>query len=103
MNALVCAVLPELLALADLPGWARSVAALRSDLVEVLGSAGLTAQPSDANYVLVPEAPGVRDHLARKGVLVRDTHSFGWPTGVRIAVPAPTGLERLDAALEGWQ
>jgi histidinol-phosphate/aromatic aminotransferase/cobyric acid decarboxylase-like protein len=102
VNALVCAVLPEMLASADLPGWARAVATLRGELLEVLRSAGLTAQQSDANYVLVPEASGVRDHLARKGVLVRDTRSFGWPTGVRIAVPPPTGLTRLTAALEEW-
>lgn len=103
VNALVCAVLPELLATADLPGWALTIARLRGELVEVLRSEGLTAQPSDANYVLVPEAPGVRDHLARKGVLVRDTQSFGWPSGVRIAVPPPTGVERLVAALAGRQ
>jgi histidinol-phosphate/aromatic aminotransferase/cobyric acid decarboxylase-like protein len=103
VNALVCEVLPELLAVADLPGWATAVARLRSELVDVLLAAGLTPQPSDANYVLVPEAPGVRDHLAGEGLLVRDTESFGLPTGVRIAVPPSHGLERLAEALAGRQ
>jgi histidinol-phosphate/aromatic aminotransferase/cobyric acid decarboxylase-like protein len=103
VNGLACAVLPELLETADLGRWAAAVAALRLDLVERLRTAGLDAEPSDAAYVLVPRAPGLRSHLARRGVLVRDTASFGVPGGVRIAVPDPLGLERLDRALEGWQ
>jgi hypothetical protein len=35
-------------------------------------------------------------------VLVRDTTSFGWPGGERIAVPDDAGLEKLAAAFEGW-
>ena len=103
VNGLACAALPELLAAADLGGWAAGVAALRCELVRRLRTAGLDPDPSDAAYVLVRHAPGLRSHLARRGVLVRDTTSFGVPGGVRIAVPDSGGLERLDRALEGWQ
>jgi histidinol-phosphate/aromatic aminotransferase/cobyric acid decarboxylase-like protein len=51
----------------------------------------------------VRDAPGVRDHLARRAVLVRDTASFGWPGGVRVAVPDDAGLTTLARALEGWE
>jgi histidinol-phosphate/aromatic aminotransferase/cobyric acid decarboxylase-like protein len=102
VNALAAAVLPDLLTLADLPRWARHVAALRDDLVSVLTAAGLVPDPSDANYVLVRDAPGLREHLAHRRVLVRDTTTFGLPGGVRIAVPDPTGLDELRRALERW-
>jgi histidinol-phosphate/aromatic aminotransferase/cobyric acid decarboxylase-like protein len=101
VNALACAVLPELVAAADLPRWAASVAQLRRALESVLRGHGLEPEPSDANFVLVRRAPGVRDLLAASGVLVRDTASFGIPDGVRIAVPGPDGLDRLDRAFEG--
>jgi histidinol-phosphate/aromatic aminotransferase/cobyric acid decarboxylase-like protein len=101
LNALACALVPELLALADLGGWAQSVATLRAELIDLLAAHGLRADPSDANFVLVREAPGVRDWLAPRGVLVRDTTSFGLPDGARIAVPDPHGLEKLANALGG--
>jgi histidinol-phosphate/aromatic aminotransferase/cobyric acid decarboxylase-like protein len=41
------------------------------------------------------EAPGLRDHLAPKGVAVRDCTSFGLPAHVRIAVPDDLGRHRL--------
>jgi histidinol-phosphate/aromatic aminotransferase/cobyric acid decarboxylase-like protein len=100
VNAVACAVLPELLERARLREWAAAVATLRTDLVGVLRDAGLAPQPSDANYVLVPDAPGVRDHLARRAVLVRDAASFGWPDGVRVAVPSEPELERVAVALK---
>jgi histidinol-phosphate aminotransferase/threonine-phosphate decarboxylase len=94
---------PELLERADLATWAASIAKLREALVRVLASAGLEPDPSDAPYVLVRDARGVRDHLAPHGVLVRDTESFGISDGVRIAVPDDAGLDRLAASLEGWR
>lgn len=100
VNGLACAVLPELLASADLPNWAAAIARLRTELEARLRAAGLEVEPSHANYVLVRDAPGVRDGLAARGVLVRDTASFGIPAGVRIAVPGPAGLDRLTAALQ---
>ncbi|HEV3452613.1 MAG TPA: aminotransferase class I/II-fold pyridoxal phosphate-dependent enzyme [Acidimicrobiia bacterium] len=102
VNGLACAVLPTLLARADLAGWASAVTRLRRELGARLRTAGLEPEPSDAGFVLVRRAPGLRDHLARRGVLVRDTASFGLEGGVRIAVPDRSGLTRLEGALRGW-
>jgi threonine-phosphate decarboxylase len=102
VNALACAALPDLLDAADLDHWAEEIARLRSDLVRVLAGAGVETDLSDANFVLARTAPRLRTHLARRGVLVRDTASFGIPGGVRIAVPDDVGLDRLAAALEGY-
>jgi histidinol-phosphate/aromatic aminotransferase/cobyric acid decarboxylase-like protein len=102
VNALACAILPELLAAADPPAWAHGVAALRHELDSLLARHGIAADPSDANYLLVRAAPGLRDHLARRGILVRDTASFGLPTGARVAVPDRLGLDRVRDALDGW-
>lgn len=93
------AALPELLARADLPSWAVSTAEARRALVDLLGSFGLVARPSQANFVLVDGAPGLRDRLAPHGVVVRDAASFGLPGSVRIAVPDDDGLRRLAGAL----
>jgi histidinol-phosphate/aromatic aminotransferase/cobyric acid decarboxylase-like protein len=103
VNALACAVLPTLLAEADLEKWSRSIADRRGELVGVLSDGGLVAEPSDAPYVLVPHAPGAREHLARSGILVRDTASFGITDGIRIAVPDEYGLQRLADALSAWR
>lgn len=99
VNGLVCAALEELIGAVDLAGTARRVAELRSDLVAVLRRHGLEPSPSDANFVLVEQARGMRDRLARCGVAVRDCTSFGMPDAVRIAVPGGDGLERLEEAL----
>jgi histidinol-phosphate/aromatic aminotransferase/cobyric acid decarboxylase-like protein len=98
VNGLACAALPELLAAIDLAAWSAQVHELRGRLVDVLGGVGLTAEPSDACWVLV-EAPGLRDRLAPRGVAVRDCSSFGLPDHVRIAVPDDAGLIRLQEAL----
>ena len=99
VNGLALGALPELLALADLPGWQRAVAARRSELVAVLAGHGLAASAADAPWVLV-EAPGLRDRLAPCGVVVRDCASFGLPGHVRIGLPDDDGLLRLDDALQ---
>lgn len=98
VNGLACAALPDLLAPVDLPSWRDEVAGLRSALVDILAAAGFRAEASDACWVLV-EAPGLRERLAPRGVAVRDCSSFGLPHHVRIAVPDPAGLSRLQEAL----
>jgi histidinol-phosphate/aromatic aminotransferase/cobyric acid decarboxylase-like protein len=103
LNALACALIPDVLAQADLPGWSASVARARGDLVRTLHNHDLTPEPSDANFVLVREAPHLRAHLAHRAVLVRDTANFGLPGGVRIAVPDADSLDRLDDALDGYR
>ena len=102
VNSIACALLPELLAATDLRGWARSIAMQRALMANVLRDHRLEPDPSDANYMLVRRAPGLRTHVARHGIVVRDTGSFGITDGVRIAVPDDAGLERLDLALQGW-
>jgi histidinol-phosphate/aromatic aminotransferase/cobyric acid decarboxylase-like protein len=99
LNALAAALIPELLARADLPTWRRATAQRRAALS---GSIPGVA-PSDANYVLVEVAdgaPSARARLARQRVLVRDCTSFGLPGHIRVAVPDEAGLRRLVAAWE---
>lgn len=97
LNGLAADALGDLLATADLPGWAAAIGQLRSRLMALL--APFDPQPSDANYVLCRNAAGLRDRLARHGVLVRDSGSFGLPGAVRVAVPDERGLARLEEAL----
>ncbi|HWW44987.1 MAG TPA: hypothetical protein VN180_07930, partial [Acidimicrobiia bacterium] len=92
------AALPELLAAVDLPGWRDGIVSLRHRLGGVLAAHGLSARRSDANWVLV-DAPGLRDALALRGVVVRDCASFGLAGVARIAVPDEEGIVRLDRAL----
>ncbi|MGH9136004.1 MAG: aminotransferase class I/II-fold pyridoxal phosphate-dependent enzyme [Acidimicrobiales bacterium] len=99
LNGLAAALVPELVAGADLAGWAAAIEALRAGLVGVLRTAGFEVQAADAPWVLVPAAGDLRDRLARRAILVRDCASFGLAGTARIAVPAESGLERLAAAL----
>lgn len=98
VSTLALAVLPDLLEVADLPGWAAAVAHLRADLAGLLRGHGLAVEAADAPWVLVHE-PGLRERLAPHGVLVRDCASFEMPGVARVAVPGPDGLQRLAAAL----
>jgi len=100
VNGLASAALPHFLASADLPGWRRGIAELRGQLQDLLVHHGLVPEEGSANYLWVPHAPGLRDRLASRGVLVRSGASFGHPDAVRIAVPNPDGLARLEKALE---
>jgi histidinol-phosphate/aromatic aminotransferase/cobyric acid decarboxylase-like protein len=100
VGGIACAALPELLALADPIRWRDGIEALRDDLVTLLDQHGLHPAPSDAPYVWVPEAGGLRDALLPHGVLVRDGASFGHPGAARIAVPGADGLARLAGALD---
>ncbi|GAC1587427.1 MAG: threonine-phosphate decarboxylase CobD [Acidimicrobiales bacterium] len=100
VNGLACAAAPELLACADLPGWAAQIVRLRRDLVTLLRECGLKlATSSAANYVLLADAHGLRERLAIHGVVVRDCASFGLEGSVRIAVPDDAGRARLSHAL----
>ena len=98
VNGLAAAALPDLLDTVDLAAWCQEVVRLRGQLVAVLQAHSLYPEPSDANWVLV-KAPGLRDRLAPRAILVRDCTSFGWPDVVRIAVPDEAALDRLDRAL----
>ena len=98
VNGLAAEALPDLLERVDLPAWAAATADLRAALVGLLRAHGLEPRPSDANWVLV-DAPGLRERLAPRRVVVRDCASFGLPGVARIAVPNTEGLARLEEAL----
>lgn len=98
VGTLALDVLVDLLGMVDLSLWCSQIAEHRRGLVQVLAEHGLAAEPSDAPWLLV-RAPGLRERLARQGVVVRDCTSFGLPGWARIAVPDGEGLARLDLAL----
>lgn len=97
VSGLACALVPELLALADLPAWAAAASELRTALVATLD--GFDVHAADAPWVLVHDAGDLRHRLAARGILVRDCTSFGLAGTVRIAVPDEPGFARLTAAL----
>ena len=97
VNGLACAALPDLLERVDLDEWARRIAALRGRLLDLLDSAGLRPQPSDANFVVCDD---IGPALAARGIVVRDCASFGLAGLMRVAVPDEAGLARLARALE---
>jgi histidinol-phosphate/aromatic aminotransferase/cobyric acid decarboxylase-like protein len=98
LNGLAAAALPELLDTADLTAWSSAIATLRTQLVDLLATHGLSTRPSDANWVLI-EHGGLRDLLAPHGIVVRDCTSFGLPGLTRMAVPSADGLDRVASAL----
>lgn len=100
VNGLAAAVLPDLLAAADLAAWSASISGLRAELADLLARHGYRSAPSAANYLWVPDAAGLRDRLLPSGILVRSGASFGFADAVRVAVPTPDGLTRLTDALE---
>jgi histidinol-phosphate/aromatic aminotransferase/cobyric acid decarboxylase-like protein len=95
----VLAALPDLLAVVDLERWSGALAEARRALVAVLERHEWAVRPSAANFVLVERAAGLRDALASNGIVVRDCASFGLADCVRVAVPDPDGLVRLESAL----
>jgi histidinol-phosphate/aromatic aminotransferase/cobyric acid decarboxylase-like protein len=100
VGGLELALLPELLAGADLAGWSKEIATLRTELAALLTRHGVTPHPSDANFLLCDAPLGFRAKLLAQGTVVRDCASFGLPNQVRIAVPDYEGIERLSAALD---
>lgn len=100
LNGLAAEALPDLLDGADPDGWRTGIAALRQDLADLLHAHGLQPQDGAANYLWIPDAPGLRDDLLVRGVLLRDGTGFGHPDAVRVAVPDADGLRRLSDALD---
>jgi histidinol-phosphate/aromatic aminotransferase/cobyric acid decarboxylase-like protein len=100
VGGLELALLPALLAEADLAGWSEKIAVLRADLAELLSNHGVTPYHSDANFLLCDAPSGFRGKLLEQGIVVRDCTSFGLPDQVRIAVPDYEGIERFSAALD---
>ena len=100
VGGLELALLPELLAGADLAGWSKEVAVLRAELAALLIRHGVTPHSSDANFLLCDAPSGFREMLLGQGIVVRDCTSFGLPAEVRIAVPDYDGIKRLSTALD---
>ena len=84
-------------------GWTAALAAARADLAATLVERGWSPLPSDAPWVLVPAPPGLREALARGGVVVRDCSSFGLVDHVRIAVPARPAWSASTAPCATWR
>jgi histidinol-phosphate/aromatic aminotransferase/cobyric acid decarboxylase-like protein len=99
VGSLPLALLPDLLSSAQLGEWRARIAQQRDALVALLSRLGIAARCEAAPWVLA-EAPGLRERLAPRAVVVRDCASFGLPGVARIAVPDDDGLERLSRALE---
>ncbi|MDE0267642.1 MAG: aminotransferase class I/II-fold pyridoxal phosphate-dependent enzyme [Acidimicrobiaceae bacterium] len=99
VGSLALAVMEELILRVDLPGWSDAVSAARAELVDMFISRGLSVSAADAPWVLV-HAPGLRERLAREGIVVRDCTNFGMPGYARVAVPDGKGLSRLERALD---
>ncbi len=99
LSGLACDSVPDLLALADLPRWRDEIAALRNELASALEARGWVADPGAANFLWIPDAPGLRNALFARGILVRSAASFGMPDAVRIAVPKPSQLSQLISAI----
>lgn len=98
VNGLASALLPDLLDRADLGAWSKAIDVRRGELATLLRDRSYDPLPSEAPWLLV-EAPGLRERLAPRGVVVRDCTSFGLPDHVRIAVPDDAGLARLREVL----
>lgn len=99
VGAVALAVLEDGLEALDLPATASSVATARDELADGLRASGWVVATASAPWVLVEGAHGLRDTLARRGVVVRDCTSFGLPGTVRIGVPDAAGLDQLLAAM----
>ena len=97
VNALALAVLPELLARTDLPGWHSQIGELQTKFAASLDALGYRVETTAVNWVLV-DHPDLRSLLARQRVVVRDCTSFGLPGLHRVALPHPADFARVLAA-----
>jgi histidinol-phosphate/aromatic aminotransferase/cobyric acid decarboxylase-like protein len=97
------------LAAATAGGWTlddcarQTIADWRTGLVAALEARASSVTPADANFVLTTvmgSTDGFVGALAADRIAVRSCASFGLAGVVRIAVPTPTELIRLVAALD---
>ena len=100
VNGLALEALFDLLRPVDLPAWSGATAALRAQLAGLLGRFGLSVRVGHGPWVLVEGSPTLRARLLSEGIVVRDCASFGLKDTVRIAVPRPEHVARLERALE---
>ncbi len=101
VSGLAVAMMEVFMETLDLGAIAQAVGELRARLCGVLTDAGLGFESSSANFVYLPDAPGLGVALLRQGVLVRGCASFGRPNAVRIAVGSSGEIDLLQNALAG--
>jgi histidinol-phosphate/aromatic aminotransferase/cobyric acid decarboxylase-like protein len=79
----------------------KKLAAAKIDLIQNLFNLGYQPVPSTMPFFLLPVGDGSRFRLSllKKGILVRDTASFGLPGYVRISTRRPEDNARLLATL----
>jgi histidinol-phosphate aminotransferase len=79
----------------------KVVAEAKSHLADGLSALGLRIVLGAANFLMVSvgDAKAVRLALLRRGICVRDCSSFGLPSYIRMAVPAPAYLDRVLGAI----
>src|SRR4051794_35276058 len=99
VNGLVLEMMGELLALTDLAGWSVAVDRLRDHLAGELRGLGYNVRDTAANWLLIDDAPGLRERLAPHGVLVRDCTSFGMPNTARMGLPSTSDVDRVVSAM----
>ena len=99
LSGLAGAAVPDLLSTADLPGWRDRIGELRRHLAVSLEGRGWLAEAAAANYLWLPDAPGLRRAMAARGVLIRSGASFGYPDAVRVAVPSEADMDAVIAAI----
>jgi histidinol-phosphate/aromatic aminotransferase/cobyric acid decarboxylase-like protein len=102
VNGLALALLPQLLDRADLPYWRQAIDSRRDELAALLQERGYRPLPSDAPWLLV-DAPGLRERLIPRRVVVRDCANFGLAGHVRIAVPDDAGMDHLHQVLPHFE
>jgi histidinol-phosphate aminotransferase len=69
----------------------------RRRVVAALRALGVSAPPSEANFVLIEAEPEWHEELLRSGVIVRDGRALGAPGTLRVSIGLP---EENDAFLE---
>lgn len=76
----------------------------RTRLQEVLDLHGFAYVPSQASFVLVltPESDGLVAHMAEHGIAVRPGRDLGIRDAVRVTVPGPAGMDRLEDAFASF-
>ena len=103
VSTLAADVLPDLLAMADLPGWAIAITQQRVTLEATLRATGWDTI-SGVNWVLAGldgiSGAELRRQFATQRIAVRDCASFGLELYVRIALPRPDEHTRLTAAID---
>lgn len=72
----------------------------RADLAAALTRRGFATLPSDANFVFLPEAPGLAAALADHGVTIRPMDAWGFPGAARITVGRDADHARLLDAID---